>query len=310
MAANEVKVKEFKSGPRAQLEWGFGGRRRLRDGALLIALFVGGIGAGQFIISTSVIESTTSALIGLLVVGVGKTVAHLVYLGRPERFYRMFLRPQSSWISRGLIFMIFFVMFAAGYLGPELGFDWLPWTTDSTFGQLLWMGALAAGVLVMVYDGFAMASCKSIASWHTALLPVLFFVYSLAGGIALTVLTTFAAGDGALDDETMLTLDAFLLISMLALVVIYMMNLKGSTKTAKESLRLLTRSSLAFFFIGLAILAGLGVPLTLAYLQHVGDYESIASGLLAASAVFELTGDISVRHSILRTGLHAPFVDT
>lgn len=309
MAANEVKVKEFKPGPRAQLEWGFGGRRKLRDGALLIALFVGGIGAGQFIISTSVIESTTSALVGLLVVGVGKTVAHLVYLGRPERFYRMFLRPQSSWISRGLIFMIFFVVFAAGYLGPELGFDWLPWTADSTFGQLLWTAAVAAGVLVMVYDGFAMASCKSIASWHTALLPVLFFVYSLAGGIALTVLTTLAAGDEALDDETTLTLDAFLLMSMLALVVIYMMNLRSSTKTARESLRLLTRSSFAFFFIGVAILAGLGVPLTLAYLQHVGDYESIASGLLAVSAVFELTGDISVRHSILRTGLHAPFVD-
>ena len=301
-----MQFEDFKPGPRAQMEWGFGGRRRWRDGALLMALFLGGIGAGQFVISTWLIESVTSALVGLLIVGVGKTVAHLIYLGQPARFYRLFLKPGSSWISRGLVFMVVFVAFGAAYLAPEIGFEWVPWTTGSSLSDALWFVALLGAGLVMIYDGFVLASCKSITSWNTALMPPLFFTYALAGGVAMTYLTMTATGGEILDENTMLSLDAVLLTTMFALIVIYVVSMAASTATAKESVRRLTSTRLAIAFVGLAIIAGLMVPLALTYLHEASTEGAVASALLAASAILELAGDLSVRHSILRAGLHAP----
>ena len=301
-----LRYEDFKPGVRAQMEWGFGGRRRLRDGALLMALFLGGIGAGQFVVSTWLVDSTTSALVGLLMVGVGKTVAHLVYLGQPARFYRLFLKPRTSWISRGLIFMVVFVVFAAAYLATALGFDWLPWTADTTLGRALWLGAVLSASLVMVYDGFVLASCKSITAWNTALMPPLFFTYAIAGGVAMTYLTMIATGGEILKPETLTTIDAILLTTMFALVIIYIVNMASSTSTAKESLRRLTTTKVAVAFIGVAIIAGLLVPLTLTYYHELAVQGAVASVFLAVSSILELAGDLSVRHSILRAGLHAP----
>jgi formate-dependent nitrite reductase membrane component NrfD len=301
-----LQYEDFKPGPRGQMEWGFGGRRKWRDGALLMALFLGGIGAGQFVVSTWFMHSHTSALVGLLVVVVGKTVAHLVYLGQPARFYRLFLRPRTSWISRGLIFMVVFAVFAAAYLAPDVGFGWVPWTSETALGQALWVAAVLSASLVMVYDGFVLASCKSITSWNTALMPPLFFTYAIAGGVAMTFLTMTATGGEILNQSTMTTLDAILLTTLFALVVIYIVNMAGSTSTARESLRRLTTTKLAIAFIGMAIVAGLLVPLTLTYYDELAVGGTIASVLLAASSILELAGDLSVRHSILRAGLHAP----
>jgi formate-dependent nitrite reductase membrane component NrfD len=288
------------------MEWGFGGRRKWRDGALLMALFLGGIGAGQFVVSTWLIDSVTSALVGLLVVGVGKTVAHLVYLGQPTRFYRLFLRPKTSWISRGLIFMVIFVAFGAAYLAPDIGFEWVPWETGSAVSDGLLLGAILSAFLVMVYDGFVLASCKSITAWNTALMPPLFFTYAVAGGTAMTYLTLIAAGAEIPERNTLTTIDAILLASMLALLVIYILNMTTSNATARESLRRLTTTKVAFAFIGVAIVAGLFVPLSLALYDEFSTTETVASVLLAVSSILELAGDLSVRHSILRAGLHAP----
>mgnify|MGYP005860917059 CR=1 FL=1 len=263
---------EMKCEPRAQLEWGFGGRRRIRDGALLIALFLGGIGAGQFVVSTWLFDYPLSAAIGLLFVGVGKSAAHLIYLGRPARFYRLFLKPRTSWVSRGLIAMIVLLIFGAGYLAPLYGFSWLPWNTTDILGRAIWLVAIAAALIVMVYDGFVLASCKSISSWHTMLLPVMFFAYAVAGGIAMTGLTYLSDSGITVDLDSLVSLDLLLLGAMLALVVF----------------------------------CGLLLPLTLGLFHTVELGSSVPQTLLAISALLELAGDISVRHSILKAGLHMP----
>ncbi len=301
-----LQQEDFKPGARTQMEWGFGGRRRWRDGALLMALFLGGIGAGQFVVSTWLTDSVTSALVGLVVVGVGKTVAHLIYLGQPTRFYRLFLRPKTSWVSRGLIFMVVFVAFGAAYLAPDIGFSWVPWTTGSAFSEALLVCAIMSAALVMVYDGFVLASCKSIVAWNTALMPPLFFTYSIAGGTAMTYLTLIAAGMAIPSHATLSSIDTVLLVSMFMLLVIYVVNMATSNATSKESLRKLTTTRVAIAFIGIAIVAGLLVPLSLNYYSDESATGVFATMLLAISSILELSGDLSVRHSILRAGLHAP----
>jgi formate-dependent nitrite reductase membrane component NrfD len=309
----ETQQKEMMCAPRAQLEWGFGGRRKVRDGALLIALFLGGIGAGQFVVSTWIFNYPLSAVIGMIFVAVGKSAAHLAYLGRPMRFFRLFMKPKTSWISRGLIAMMVLIVAGVAYLAPYLatwvGMDFTAWTMDSAIGQMFLYIAVVAAFIVMIYDGFVLNSCKSISSWHTMLLPVMFFTYAIAGGVAMTALTTmFDTGVKPLAPEDLVILDGFLLGAMSALVIFYLMNLYTSDLTGKESLHRLLMSRTAIFFIGLALIAGLAVPLVLTMVHQTGTQGAIATALLALSAILELAGDLSVRHSILKAGLHAPVI--
>jgi len=306
----ETQQKEMMCAPRAQLEWGFGGRRKLRDGALLIALFLGGIGAGQFVVSTWIFNYPLSAVIGMIFVAVGKSAAHLAYLGRPMRFFRLFLRPKTSWISRGLIAMMVLIVagvaYLAPYLAPWVGMTWTAWSMTDAVGQMLLYVAVVAAFIVMIYDGFVLNSCKSISSWHTMLLPVMFFTYAIAGGVAMTALTTMFDNGSTLSTENLVVFDGFLLGAMSALVIFYLMNLYTSDLTGKESLHRLLMSRTAIFFIGLALIAGLAVPLALTLVHQSGMQDTIATTLLAVSALLELAGDLSVRHSILKAGLHAP----
>lgn len=122
----------------------------------------------------------------------------------------------------------------------------------------------------------------------------------------MTYLTMTISGAEILDETTLTDLDIVLLTTMLALVVIYIVNMAASTSTAKEALRRLMATKLAISFIGLAMVAGLLVPLAITYLHELSIEGAVASVLLAISSILELAGDLSVRHSILRAGLHAP----
>jgi len=308
----ETQQKEMMCAPRAQLEWGFGGRRKVRDGALLIALFLGGIGAGQFVVSTWIFNYPLSAVIGMIFVAVGKSAAHLAYLGRPMRFFRLFLKPKTSWISRGLIAMMVLIVagvaYLAPYLAPWVGMSWTAWSMTDAVGQMFLYVAVIAAFIVMIYDGFVLNSCKSISSWHTMLLPVMFFTYAIAGGVAMTALTTMFDTGSTLSTENLVIFDGFLLGAMSSLVIFYVMNLYTSDLTGKESLHRLLMSKTAIFFIGLALVAGLAVPLALTLVHQTGTQGTIATALLAISAMLELAGDLSVRHSILKAGLHSPVI--
>jgi formate-dependent nitrite reductase membrane component NrfD len=308
----DTQQMEMMCAPRAQMEWGFGGRRRFRDGALLIALFLGGIGAGQFVVSLWAFDPPylLGAVVGLIFVAVGKSAAHLAYLGRPARFFRLFMRPRSSWISRGFIAMIVMIVFGIAYLAPYLapyaGMNWTLWSMQDPISIAFLGIAIVAAFIVMIYDGFVLNSCKSISSWHTMLLPVMFFIYAVAGGVAMTaLLATIDAGSG-LSTEEIVTLDTYLLSAMFAMVVFYIMNLYTSDVTGKESLRRLLMSRTAIFFVGLALVAGLLIPLLLTALHQFEGLGALATAVLAISALLELAGDLSVRHSILKAGLHAP----
>jgi formate-dependent nitrite reductase membrane component NrfD len=228
------------------------------------------------------------------------------------RFFRLFLKPKTSWISRGLIAMMVLIVagvaYLAPYLAPWVGMTWTAWSMTDAVGQMFLYVAVVAAFIVMIYDGFVLNSCKSISSWHTMLLPVMFFTYAIAGGVAMTALTTMFDNGSTLSTENLVVFDGFLLGAMSALVIFYLMNLYTSDLTGKESLHRLLMSRTAIFFIGLALIAGLAVPLVLTMVHQTGTQGAIATALLALSAILELAGDLSVRHSILKAGLHAPVI--
>ena len=65
------------------------------------AFFFGEIGAGLFLVSL-LSDHFLGMVLGYLIVVVGKNTAHLLYLGRPARFWRAAMRPDRYWIARGI----------------------------------------------------------------------------------------------------------------------------------------------------------------------------------------------------------------
>ena len=121
---------------------------------LVLAFFLGGLGSGLYLISLY-IDFYAGLVTGFLIVLVGKSAAHIIYLGRPWRFWRGFLQPGTSWISRGLFTVALFLVFAALQLAPTLPlFNWLPWTADNLVIQIL---VVIAALALMAYTGFALS---------------------------------------------------------------------------------------------------------------------------------------------------------
>ena len=90
-----IEEDTFEVGYNPQKEWAW---------LITTAFFLGEVGAGLFLVSLFLPGKVglISAVLGWLIVTVGKNTAHVLYLGKPLRFWRMIFRPQTSWITRGV----------------------------------------------------------------------------------------------------------------------------------------------------------------------------------------------------------------
>ena len=91
---------EFLIGYQLQREWAW---------LIAAAFFFGTVGAGLFFISF-VIDFQLGAVVALLIVGVCKGAAHMLFLGKPLRFPLAVRMWRTSWISRGVIAMFVFLV--------------------------------------------------------------------------------------------------------------------------------------------------------------------------------------------------------
>ena len=72
------------------------------DNSMAYAFCCAELGAGLFFVSL-LLDSTTGMVIGLIPVATGKPYFHLAHMGVPMKSWRAILRPDRSWISRGLL---------------------------------------------------------------------------------------------------------------------------------------------------------------------------------------------------------------
>ena len=89
----------FQLGYRFQSYWDF---------HMATAFFFGELGAGLFLVSLYY-GFVPGMVAGLLCTGVGKPYYHMSHMGVPMKSWRAILRPDRSWISRGLISIVIFV---------------------------------------------------------------------------------------------------------------------------------------------------------------------------------------------------------
>jgi formate-dependent nitrite reductase membrane component NrfD len=243
------------------------------------AFFFGEIGAGLFVVSL-LTDQWLGMLIGFLVVSVGKNGAHLLYLGRPERFWRAAMRPDRSWIARGIwatgIFMAsgFLVLFPQA-LAPV-------WTPGD---QLLQVAAVVAGVaafFIMFYDGFVMNSSPAIPFWHSQLLPVLCLSYAALGGATLGL--TLMKLQGLEIPALLINAEYFLLVFNLLLLGFYLFHMSKLRPAARESVRLIVGLFGVFMF-------------------SVAQNWIQWTTLIGLVSVCELTGSFALLMVLLKSGL-------
>jgi formate-dependent nitrite reductase membrane component NrfD len=173
-----MSAREFIIGARRQEEWGW---------LVIVDMFLTGAGSGLFFIGFMV-TSIRHMLFGIIIVFIGSIVL-TVHLMRPLQSWRVFLRPTTSWISRGAIGMLAFLIIGTLYtaflaFGPGMGDYFTLW--DAAAPTLLACVGFLAGasaLFVLLYPGFLLYSMRSVALWRNALLPILFSISGLLCGL-------------------------------------------------------------------------------------------------------------------------------
>ena len=264
---------------------------------LWIAFYAGGLGGGLYLVSLY-FNSLWGMFISWLIIAFIKGGAHLFYLGKPLRFWRIITRPNTSWLARGIIFVFSFIVFAA----IQLMFShWLPGSAaEIAFKVLAGIAALA----VTVYTGFVLNTVKSVPFWNSTLLPLLFVLCGVLGGFGLSVIIALNGGNIALSAAE--TGSRWLLIINALLVIIYLWTAANREVTGKKSVMEQMRGSLApVFWIGIVLL-GIIIPLTIAFTSLM--MGEIPPAFLITGVVCEVIGGLALRYCVLKAGAYKPLV--
>jgi formate-dependent nitrite reductase membrane component NrfD len=277
----------FRVGYRFQRHW---------DTSMANAFFCGELGGGTFFVSM-LHGFVPGMVLGLLLTGCGKTYFHLSHMGVPAKSWRAILRPDRSWISRGLIAIVLFVGAGAIHAIDVAFGHALP----ALLGTLVQLVAALAALVVCTYQGFAMSHSSAIALWSSAIMPVSSLLYAMTAGTMLTLLLGGLSMGNAdlarLHDAALLLLlaDAVMLLSLLHAA-------HNGSPGAKLSVELLLKTVYARRFYLFVVAAGVVAPALLLWLAG-GAFISV---LLACIGV--LTGFYAYRVLMFKAGVYEPIL--
>jgi formate-dependent nitrite reductase membrane component NrfD len=262
------------------------------SGALIvIAFFLGGLGGGLYITSLF-FDNALGLFIGwLLVISVG--LVDMAHLHRPLRFWRMLLKPGSSWIARGFIFIAFFIIIASVQLALA---TWLPGTSSENVFRII-SGLCAFGVVI--YGGFVLSYVKAVRLWNSAMIPLLFISSSLLGGVSVFSIISLAQ-----DADQIATVLSILQISMVFYAVVLGLHLWISlynSPASRESVLWILKGNISYIFWLLVVSVGIIAPLLIFFLS-----ETEAIALLNTGAAFAILGNLALRYVLLKGGVYGP----
>lgn len=279
---------DFRVGPRQQTAWGT---------HMATAFFFGEAGAGLFFVA-QFFDFVLGMAVGLVMVLFGKGGGHLIHLGKPSRGWRAFARIGTSWLSRGLAAIAVFSVFGTLHLLQSM-YGMLP-------APLAWLVAgiaIAACLVIMVYQGFAMSHSSAITLWSTGLMPITSLIFSLLNGVLLTIVLGYNAPFLAEHAETLRLMQAAVVVLILFGLVTILSMLHAArygSEGGRESVRLLLRTDFAAFFVPLVIGLGMIGAVSLILLAP----QSLATMIAVLAA--ELAGYYAFRILIFKAGTYDP----
>jgi formate-dependent nitrite reductase membrane component NrfD len=295
-ARYERLIEDLRQDFRPQREWGEG-----RGLFLVVGHFLVGVAAGAWLFGL-IFGYLPGLITAFLLAGVGG-IAHLAFLGRPERFWRIARQIRTSWVARGFIGLTLFLLGAALYLPPIAVATW-PWGPDSAIAGLGWILAAIGMVILIVYMGFVYAASKGIPFWNSPLHPALYVAYAFRGGSAALMIAMALLGPPS-GDAVALLIEIWMWITA-AVIVLFAIELQeafsGGNSAARRSVREVLAGRFATAFYGGILLVGLVVPMVLASEQIAPlDLNIIATiGLLSAF------GDFFMKYTTIKAGIYLP----
>jgi polysulfide reductase chain C len=269
-------------------------------------LFLAGVGGGAYLtgVAADIISRTSLgrgadlSLISKIGVCMGMPCVLigclflLFDLGRPINSWRVWMKPGTSWMARGTIIIILFMIFAA----IQTAF-WIwpfPGSIENARGAIAILGAVFA-FLTVVYTGLLLGYSQPIALWRTALLPVLFFVSAISTGIMGIVLIGHYQG---LEKNQLLRLahiDAAVLLFEMFVLTVFLYNAYRTIESRFSAKRIL---SAPLFWLGVVV-CGLLLP----FFTELLSRNELAAGL---AAILGLFGGLCLRYTILAGGALDP----
>lgn len=288
-------IDDLRSEYRPQREWAEG-----RGLFLVIGHFLVGVAAGTWLMG--LVYGVTEALIVAFALACLGGLAHLAFLGRPERAWKMMMRTASSWIARGFWGLGLFLAGGFVYLVPEL-WAGAPWSANSALSMTGYGLAFAGMAVLIVYMGFVYTSSKGIPFWNSPLHPALYIAYACRGGIAALMIVMAASGRPI--ETASVLLEAWMAITAVV-AVLWLLELQGATTggnmAARHSVRELLAGRVALYFYGGILVVGLAVPAVLV----AGIAAPLSQATLAAIGLTSVVGDFFMKYSSIRAGIYLP----
>jgi formate-dependent nitrite reductase membrane component NrfD len=258
---------------------------------LILGHFLSGVGAGTWLFSLWL--GYRPGLVAAVGAMAAAGLAHLFFLGHPERFWRM-LRVRTSWIARGFLGMSLFMVGAVLTLG-------LPGGALRSLALTL---AVAGAAIVIVYKGNVYAASKGVPFWNSPLLPVLYATYAIRGGLALLLVALPLSG-GLADTRRMELIELWVAVSAAVMLGFYLGVMRDTSPAARRSVAELTGGRAALgFYLG-TVGAGLVVPILVGMAGAMGALPGLA---LAVTGAFSLAGDFFAKYAIAKAGIYVPLM--
>lgn len=293
-----VPKNDFRLGYRFQHFW---------DVHMALAFFCGEWGAGLIVVGL-LADYLPGLIAGLVILGIGKPYFHLSHMGVPGRSWKAILRPDRSWVSRGLIAImvligsaglvaLFEVAAAFGWTGMEDSF------LVAGLARILKIAAGLSALVVMTYQGFSMSHSAAISLWNSPTVPLASLSYSLLAGAATCLALAgfggvFGAEERILPTQTVMALT----LATLAIVLGIVFTAKSRSEGGRVSAKLLTKTHLAQPFWVLVVGIGLVGP---AFFYLMGP--DLAVGLMVAGFAV-LLGFLAFRILIFKAGVYEPII--
>jgi formate-dependent nitrite reductase membrane component NrfD len=296
----QARPYEFMTRYTPQTEWIRGG------GAFIcIAFFTIELGGGTYIFS-SLVGSLLGMVLGFLFAILG-TLFFIVHLGRPVAAIRAFLKPRSSWISRGVLLISLFLILAfiaiillfivrsGGSIALLNGSA--PFSL-SAFSIITYIVAF----FMTIYAGLAMNYVNGIPLWNTALLPILFTIAGFWGGAEIA--SGIAAVNGA--DARIANQVAYaLLLALIFIIPLYLITVRYSSPTGGLSVKQIISGRHWRIFWIVVVVVGIVLPVCAALAHLVFNLE-MPLVLLWLAILCGLTGDFTMRFLLMKNGYYAP----
>ena len=287
-----MAVREFTVGSRPQVVWGW---------LVILDFFLAGSGSGLFILSL-IMGYPLGMAVALVLVLLGGSLL-LVDLTRPTNAWRVIMRPQSSWLSRGTISIMVFTILGIVHiisLSTSAGGSMATvttWANVPGWEKILAIISGLAAATVALYPGFLLGSMRGIPLWSSVLSPALFLSSALIAGLGVALLLPLGANSLRALIALQVAGIGFILLQFLLLLSLLFTAQVEATKTSV--LRLTQGDLKTPFYLGL-LLFGLIAPLgfLLISLATLGT-----TTLPLVSGILLLIGQLMLRHILVKAGI-------